>query len=307
MESRRDGIPREIVNEFLSYQEAGKELEKLGGFWSGPDMEIAEKQIIDKKTSQVAYLSVSREDFPPGELNWSIFRCLQFSTRSRFAQAGLEIIFRPDSFSEGDMERINNGEKIDVPVVINNQGTRPVEVEGGVVRFFWVNENNRLSGEELKSAVASQMEIEGEQGKDWFYSNSNFESEETMKQDDKHEPVCRSSGPQRELAIVFPIRKKLRIPESDEPLKIGSRKALEDALVSTEENADPETVEIGETPKVKLSEDLYAVINPGVSDTGGMHRNSRLIDPGFSGAIRTEMIYGDKSLELFVYKKDKKI
>lgn len=301
MKLRHEGIQREIMQEHLGYSEALETMKKFDRCWSGPDIEITETQTIDKKTSQIAFLSVGRENFPPDiNLDLNIARLLHLSTRSRFAQTGIEIDFTDQSFSDDIIERINKGEKVNIPVKINNQGTRPVELEGGVARFFWFNEPDRLKGEELKNAISSSIKIGGENGKDWFFIDSDHKADKKIDQSRDAEYSMGSIPCQKNISIVLPIKKKLYIPESNKPLKIKNRKDLEDELKPkpASGNYDSETVEIGETERLTLDNETCAVINWGVSDTGGIHRKSVFIDPGFDGHIRTETLFNGSKTPL---------
>lgn len=300
MERESKIIPQEVIREYLSSVEADKELGKLGGFWSGPDIEIAEKKIIPPESSEEICLFINKESLPHVDLNRNVIHHLQYSTRSRFAQAGIEVEFNAENLSDEDIERINNGEEVSVSATITNHGSRPVELEGGVARFFWANKHNYLSGEELKKTVSSQMEIEGECGKDWFFADADFAPSGKMEQGKGDEGDW--VGQHKDVMIVFPIKKKLYIPESKETLRITTRKDLENALMPLPENTDKE-FKIGETPKIKMGKDVCAVINTTMYDKGGRHLASSLIDPGFEGPIRAELINDLDYFEIFVYKK----
>jgi hypothetical protein len=185
--------------------------------------------------------------------------------------------------------------------MVENYGDRAIEFEGEATRFFWTNEKNRLTGKELRDAVLSDIKIEGEEGKDWFIAGADygFENDEFIKLNMENKEFAEKM---KEIIIVFPMKKKLYIPKDDKPLNIGSRKDLEDALKPVPEDDDPDFY-LGETPRVELGENVCGIINTGAYDNAKRHLISPLIDPGFKGKIRTEIVNDLEYIELFVYRK----
>lgn len=283
--------------------EGGREKlrEKIPGFWSGRDIPVKEKQLIEPKSLIFSEVVLKKENFPPVEADWGVLRNLNLSTRSRLAQSGIEIRIDYDRVTEDDIEKINSGEEVPVPAIVENHGERAIEFEGEATRFFWTNENKRLRGKELRDAVLKDIKIEGEEGKDWFIAGADYDSEndELIQLNMKNEKFREHM---KDIMIVFPMKKKLYIPKDDKPLGIGSRKDLEDALRPVPEDEETDFC-LGETPRVELSENVCGVINTGAYDGGKRHLISPLIDPGFKGKIRTELLDNLGYIELYIYRK----
>lgn len=292
----------EMAKKAIISERGYKKLEEgLPGFWSGRDISIKEKQIVEPKNLVFTEVVLKKENFPPVEVDWGVLRRLNLSTRSRLAQSGIEIRIDYDRITPDDIEKINNGEEISVPVMVENHGDRAIEFEGEATRFFWTNAKDRLTGKELRDAVSSEIKIEGECGKDWFIAGADYDSEndELIQRNMKNEEFRENM---KDIMIVFPMKRKLHIPKDDKPLNIGSRKDLEDALKPVPEDEEPDFC-LGETPRVELGENVCGVINTGSYDGGKRHLISPLIDPGFKGKIRTELLDGLGYIELFVYRK----
>lgn len=275
--------------------------EGLGGFWSGRDISMKEKQIVEPKSLIFSEAILGKENFPPVEIDWGVLRTLSLSTRSRLAQSGIEIRIDYERVTPDDIEKINKGEKVPVPVMVENHGDRAIEFEGAATRFFWTNAKDRLTGKELRDAISNDIKIEGEYGKDWFIADADYDSEndELIQRNMKNEKFRENM---KDIMIVFPMKQKLHIPKDDKPLNIGSRKGLEDALKPVPEEEKPDFC-LGETPRVELGENVCGVINTGSYDGGKRHLISPLIDPGFKGKIRTELLDNLGYIELFVYRK----
>jgi len=275
--------------------------ESIPGFWSGHDIIIKEKQIVGPKSLTFSEVILKKENFPSVEVDWGVLRNLSLSTRSRLAQSGIEIRIDYDKVTPEDIQRINDGKETAVPVIVENHGERAIEFEGEATRFFWTNEKNRLTGKELRDVVLNDIKIEGEEGKDWFIANADYglEDDELIRLNMKNEEFREKT---KDVMIVFPMKKKLYIPKNDKPLSIGSRKDLEDALKPVPEDNESDFY-LGETPKVELGQDVCGVINTGSYDGGKRHLISPLIDPGFKGKIRTELLDDLEYVELFIYKK----
>lgn len=275
--------------------------EGLPGFWRGTDIPMKEKQVVPPKDLIFSEVILKKENFPPVEVDWGVLRRMNLSTRSRLAQAGIEIRIDYDRVTPEDIERINEGEEVPIPVMVENHGERAIEFEGEATRFFWTNEKERLTGKELRDAILSDIKIEGEEGKDWFIASAEYgaEDDDLIRPNMKNKEFVEKT---RDIMIVFPMKKKLHIPKDDQPLKIASRKDLEDALKPVPEDEDCDFY-LGETPRVELSENVCGVINTGSYGEGKKHLISPLIDPGFKGKIRTELIGNLDYIELYIYRK----
>lgn len=206
-----------------------------------------------------------------------------------------------------DFEQIKNGEDVSASVTVYNNGLRSIEISGDVVRFFWVNEKDKLQGAELLKAISSgEMKIEGKEGEDWFLGDIDYDLDEEdnnlIKLNMQNEEFAKNS---KNVMIVFPTNenKKMYIPQSGKPLRIDSRADLENALETVPDNLNELDFEVGETPKIHLGNDICGVINTGTYNKGKKHAMSPFIDPNFEGSIRSELMRGLDYFEMFVYKK----
>ena len=123
------------------------------------------------------------------------------------------------------------------------------------------------------------------------------------EQDDKITTNGKDSD--KGLCVVIRLKqKKYHVPFSNQPIKRDESMKIRDQL-STILAEIPEgqrfDFEIGETPKMKLSQNVVAVINTG-AEAGQRHINSPFIDAGSDWPIRTET-NGLDYIEVFVYKK----
>jgi len=281
---------------------AHKQLEALGNVWIGRDISL-EKKIIIQPLALVRNvpLIVNKLDFPEVDITRGALGSLNWSVRSFLAQSGIEIKFHRSNITEGMIRDINDGIiSVAIPVDIQNHVNRPVELEGRVMRFFWVNDFKRLRHEELREALKSELKIEGEEGKDWSFGDIDLEPGEEfwdVKVADGVDPKKL-----KDVCIKLPLREKFYIPESIEPLSVKSKKDLPGILKEIPDGLE-ENFKIGETVKVKLGENIIAVINTGTYERDKRHIQSPLIDSGFEGNIRTETIRGLNYIELFLYRK----
>ncbi|MCK5084240.1 MAG: hypothetical protein KAQ64_01115 [Candidatus Pacebacteria bacterium] len=294
------------IEQSVMINEGYEKLKEIKGFWSGSDIKMEKEEIVPPNSCLETNLIINKDNFPSIDLDWGVFRCLNSSTRSRLAQAGIEIKFDQNSLSFEDFKQIKNGEDVNASVTVYNNGLRPIEIDGDVVRFFWVNEEDRLRGAELREAIFSgEIKMEGEEGEDWFMGDIDYDLDEKdsdlMKLNMQNEEFAKNS---KDVMIVFPTdeNKKMYIPQSDKPLKINNRADLENVLETVPDNLDNLNFEVGETSKIHLSNNICGVINTGMYNKG-KHLVSPLIDPDFEGSIRSELTQGLNYFEVFIYKK----
>lgn len=286
------------TEDMISMQEhkmAIEQLKNLGNFWIGPDVKLESKTTIPPLgLIKNVNILVTKEDFPSIEINKGALGSLSWSVRSCLAQSGIEIKFHRSFLTNDMLKKINEGESVSIPIAIQNHINRPIELEGEVMRFFWVNDFNRLRQDELKEAINSDLIIEGEEGKDWSFGDVDL--------DDDYPLDNEYNAQMKDVCIKLPLKEKFYIPESTEPLIVKSKKDLPFVLKEIPDDLKLD-FKIGETTKVKLSANIIAVINTGAYDNSERHIRSPLIDSGFEGNIRTETVNGLNYVELFIYKK----
>jgi hypothetical protein len=298
-------IKPEHIQNAINHMAAIEKLKKLGDVWVGPDIQIESKLVIPPRpgtnsleVATKANIVVNIRNFPSMKISKGLLSSLSWSVRSFLAQSGIEIIFSPHDTTDEMIDDLNEGIiSVPIPVLIINHGMRAVELDGNVMRFFWANDASRLRGEDLRKVIGSELVIEGREGKDWSVEDAFYDDAEMRELNKDY-----AEG-QRGVCIKLNLKKeKFYTPPSEDPLKIKSRKELSGVLRKVPFGIDI-PFSIGETPKVKLSKDILAVINTGVGDNGKRHIFSPLIDPGFEGNIRTETMHGLDHIELFVYRK----
>jgi len=281
-------------HEITNSQEA---LTEQGDFWFGKDI-MVEKAVIAANSATLGInLRLRRENLPNiKELSLSALHLLRTSTRSCYAQVGADIKPEIGRLSNEDIERIIKGEEIICPAVAINHSRRAIELKDGVSRFFWVDANKHLIGDKLVEVVR-KMKIDGQEGKDWFIGEAGDEGVELS-----------GGAIKKETPITLALRiqdKKLWIPfpATEQPIRVSSKKDLPKYLESVPAGLVPDFM-ICETVPVALPKDLVGVINIGIHDEGGVHSGSPLIDPGFEGPIRLEIIKPGKHpdfVELLMY------
>lgn len=267
-------------HEILRSQEA---LAEKGDFWLGKDV-VSERVVIAPNCATPGInLRIRKENLPNiKELSVSTLHLLRVSTRSCYAQVGADIKPEIGRLKDGDIERIIKGGEANCPAVAINHSRRAIELKDGVLRFFWVDAKKHLIGDKLVEAV-KKIKIDGEREKDWFLGEAGNKGVElfggAMK---KETPIT--------LALRIQDRKLwIPFPTSEQPVRVNSKKDLPKYLEPVPTGLVPDFM-ICETVPISLPNDLVAVINLGIHDEGGMHSSSLLVDPGFEGPIRLEII-----------------
>ena len=274
-----------------------EQLKNLGSYWIGPDIGLDCKVIIPGENCVHGVpLMLHKDVLPPIEINRRSLMLLNWSTRSFLAQSGIEPFFYPPRFEEKIIQKLRSGETVLVPIDIMNYGKRSVEINTALMRFFFADHSRRLVGDTLRNVIGNELILAGKKGTDWDFGNMDFEGElEYLKKE--------YLGIQDAISIILPLNSnKLYIPNSPNPVKLRSRKELSTVLTQMPKNMKLPFV-IGETTGVQLGQNIIGVINTGAFDGGGRHIRSPLIDPGFHGNIRTEILHDVQHIELFLYKK----
>lgn len=287
------------IRDLQEVQNAFTSLEKLGRSWIGPDLSPDRVVVVNPgQLIRDLNITVDKASLPPLEINRGILKHLNLSVRSFYAQTGIEIKFHGSKVSDEMLKAINNGEKVAIPIDITNYGQRAVEIDGSVMRFFWVNDKKRLRGQDLVKKIKSgEFAVEGVEGEDWYLGGYSEEDKFT------------TSSPKADEALCVMVRLKperFYIPPAEEPVKKDSTKSTREDLANLlrpiPEDANL-VFEIGETPKMKFGDNIIGVLNVGWTDGGGKHIQSPLIDPGFNWTIRTETLHGLSEVEFFLYEK----
>ena len=287
------------------WEESLEKLRDLGDVWIGPDIALTEPSIVGPRSVMTATIELNASHLPPIPINRGALKHLEWSTRSFYAQTGIDIRFERSALTEEMIEALAKGDTVAIPITIANYGVRAVEVGGDVMRFFWTNFKDRLKGKELFDAITSgSFGIEGVEGKDWFCVDA------------EGKKVGSENGDTAASVVVRLTPDRFYIPNTAEPVRKnpaqGTRQNLEQLLVPIPEG-ETLSFQIGETPRMRLDQNTVGVIHLNVYDEGELgvakhgqfHIHSPLIDPGFERPIRTETLQGMSHIEFFVYRTPK--
>ena len=285
----------EQVEHAAEVEDSIEHIKKMGSVWISPDIAIEKPTVIHPEFHNAAVnILLSKEDLPPGlPMTRGAIGSLKMSVRSFFAQAGIDVTLYSSAVTDEMLVDLEAGKITPIPVDIVNHGQRAVELEGDIMRFFWVDDNKRLRGPELLRALQSgEFAVEGVEGEDWFIGSYEW--------DDKF--ANREKG----LCVVVRLKpQKQYAPYAPEPIRkiatLKTRDNLADILKPIPPGVELD-FEIGETPRMKVGQGIVAVINT-VAEQGQKHISSPLIDSGSDWPIRTETLQGMKYVEFWLYRK----
>lgn len=289
----------EHLAHIMERQTAMEQLEKVGNVWIGPDLAVEKTVVIPpEQLVQGVGVVVNKKNLPPGlDITRGAMSALQVSVRSFFAQVGIDIAFHGGPLSDETLQKIDRGEDTVIPVDVINNGQRAIELEGNIMRFFWANERTRLRGQEILQAIRSgEFAVEGVEGEDWFLGGYDPNKKIATTDQDADQSLC---------VVVRLKPEKYYVPPAQEPLRKDNTKKIRDDLSSLLKPipaGEELPFEISETPRIRVGENLVAVINTG-AEQGQKHINSPLIDSGSDWPIRTETLNGLQYLDFFLYKK----
>jgi hypothetical protein len=168
------------------------------------------------------------------------------------------------------------------------------------MRFFWFSGKTNMIREGLRKAVGNEIFLDGKEGEDWSFRDGEF-SEDEKRMLKKIEPWL-----YKDVCLKLSIKQKFHTPKSSEPICVKSKKDLPGILREIGKEKSPDFC-IGETVSVKLGSNVIGVVATYAGEKSERHILSPLIDPGFTGPIRTETLYGLDHIDLFLYKTCKPI
>lgn len=285
----------EEIRKGLQTQSALERMQQLPNVWIGPNVSIDRKTIIPPNQEINLNIILNKRNLPPTTIDQGILGCINYSVRSFLAQSGIDIIFHKNNLTDEMAVAIERGEEIAFPVRVYNYGLRAIEIEGEVLRFFWVDRRTQLTGDNLRAIIGKELIIDGEEGKDWYIGDKGWEWKDSKERF--------PARPGEEFCVIVSIgEKRFYVPEAEEPF---SPRTNRDRLAGILEPIPPEfkdlCFQISETPRIYLNEGYTAVILTGGYQHGAKHIHSSLIDGGSDWPIRTETL-GLDFIELAVYK-----
>jgi hypothetical protein len=151
----------------LKREELNSALE--GGFWISPDIAVATSATI--APGERVFVPITLPDKPvplPCFDHPCAFSILLPSTRSRFAQLGLEVLPSAGfSIAQTPLIEPKSGElRAIIPVI--NYAARPIHLPEGTKFFYLYYWNGKtITGQSLINLLGSAVKISGVEGKDW--------------------------------------------------------------------------------------------------------------------------------------------
>lgn len=284
--------------------------ERVGNtFWKSPDIAIAQPVLLLPGQSKFTPINFPANLQLFDNLPVDLITYMATSTRSRFAQIGLEVHGAGQLIAESleDEKYKIGGTPYPATVMLRNHSQRPIEIDKNTPLFrlysstYLAHPPLRVQGDSLLLLLANgDIELTGEKGHDWDIAYYQYES--------------RQGGP---AGLMLRIDKSSRrwIEPDTAPIKIPEGKdkdyrVLIDSILRPVPAFSERVHWVGETtsevtlaPSVNGIIESHTATSPGLSGmVDGMdHLASPLIDAGFSNTIRTEIVSPtDKSAPDFI-------
>lgn len=266
--------------------------ETLGGkFWIGPDLATTAELTIEPDSLAYIPISLPANLSPFTNFHPCALSCTHASTRSRYAQLGLEV-------SETGAEIAKTFQKVwnadgslgyEAQVSVVNQSARAIHLSQGE-KFFYLYwwDGTTVTGQKLVDLVGSKIKIRGEQGKDWQWW---------------HNSAGKISG----IEFLIDPQSRAWIPPHTKPVRISdgqtinhSRGTVDSYLKKTIPRTEKPLFWIAETsaeitldPPIHGLVDMSVACGMGACVDGGsrdFQTNSIIIQGGnTAGRIRTEI------------------
>lgn len=267
-----------------------------GKFWKSPDITLFEDAVLEAGKEQPVPIIIPLLTFVPFvDMPTDTLAFAQISTRSRFAQLGIEVardtvheIVR--DITSNDRYITEKGLLTKVPVI--NRASRRIRIPQGVGLFqFYYESSPCVQDKELMDLVESgAVSIDGEKGKDWDYDvlfdeyvNSRRPVGIRFRLDSKRKLWL---PPKRIWLPGETEEKPIEIPDTPE----NDYRRVIDGFLQPVPSSEKPIHWIGETiSRLKLDPNVNAVI-VAVNSDEWRHVNSLLIEGGTDWKIRTEIV-----------------
>lgn len=273
-------------------------LEKLRGlnrFWVSEDLRAVESRTINPLSSTTIPVSLNRNaHLPPIDFDWRTFEgkyinLLSVHARSRLTQSGL--VFLGFGSLMPQLEALLESRDITHELSVMNIGPRPVVInkDNGLVAFYTTCGSEMLKGQQLATALASDINIEGEYKDDWYYIDHNMEILEDSEIDKATGILLKLK---QEKHIITPGQEPLIPFSSDIDNFFNFRRYLERFLQTMPDYTD-QPFWIGETTTpLHISEGYTGLANGFVKSNQQVffHLESNILEGGRTQyPIRVEM------------------
>jgi hypothetical protein len=239
-----------LSKEQYNYQASPEKKPEKNGIWAGDDIKVAvhgkEPQIIKPGDNHLPFSIKELKKAIPEEL----YDLAGLSIRSRLAQRGLDTIPDTTILLSNSLKINNSSDIINLPFVNYSQNTYILENGMGAAGLYALP-GNMLTGKDLTKRMGNEIDIIGEENKDWrftmHYINGKFTESGLELAIDKQQ--SRSLSDENKL-----------LPVSGNGNSNDFRKEIDSLLVDFREN-DSETVWIGQTSAhLKLLKGMYGVM-----------------------------------------------
>jgi hypothetical protein len=271
-----------------------------GDFWKGADIPIAEEVVIGSGQKVKVPVILDQSNLPPLlNLYKDSLRSLNSSTRSRYAQLGLEIGMSTGfnlskSISENEWYQLQHGLPIKQYVDVESFCYRPIYLPKGahLFRLYTGFSAHAIKGADLEDLIdRRKIRIEGTYGDGWQWDFLRRYAWKTTNRINDVMGIKLKLDPQKRWWIPpDPLNRPIVIDD------VGNNYRLEiDKYLYPVPSHDLPRLWIGETNRLTLPNDVVGLLSFSMNLRDdflgfGTQTNSRLIDPGTDEAIRVEMM-----------------
>lgn len=270
-------------------------------FWIGPDIPTASRVIIPARGSEIVPIILDPVDLQLFLRHHEYAVSTAFATtRSRFAQLGLEVDEYGPLYIAKTIEKLPDSDLYRAEVPVHNYAARPILLPEGTKFFYMYYWNKQtLTGKDLVDYMKDDIRISGKEGEDWrfWYGSHAAKTEKNIE------------------GIEFFINEDTiaYIPPSDEAMSISDGPAVDHNRASVDaylQKPVPDSVSpllwIAEIKsRLTLSKNVHGIVDMRVSHgenivgtelTQGFQTNSILLRAGNTDShIRTEVYSSTKS------------
>lgn len=254
--------------------------EKQKNFLIGPDIKVTEQAVLSAQETSLVTVELPITTDIEG-LNIFLDN-ISLSTRSRFAQAGLEVDQQAAVASIMKTKRRNENGTWCAEVPVINHSLRNIRISPDTGLFyFYFQKAESLTGYDIVHLVRKkQIEIDGEFNRDWKYWTT---------------PDGKIIGIEfclkEEFKLIPAGNEEIVIPGDDDPLHNHGRKKVDEYLEINEEKPKPNNLYISEfTAHLTLHGNIHGVIDPLIYNHGSRHINSIVLNAHNTGSNTSQNV-----------------
>jgi len=306
-------MQEQICYRALHHQILDERLNNLGKFWKSEDIPITENIILSPNESKYVPVLLPPNLEPFLKLPSVVLSYAFASTRSRYAQLGIEAFPSTSStiaeYLKNDFYTNKKDNDLNTFILVCNHSYRPIKLDAGTgfIRLYiypTLTTEPRVIAEGkslLKILQNKEIEISGQEGRDW-----------TIIHDPKYPKDDDASG----IALIINPDKKMWLPpdSSNTPIYIPDKSGINyraeiDKYLEPAPTTNSLIYWIGETiSKIKLGPKINSIIERTPANNNFklnfnmVHSNSLLVDEFFDNKVRTEIYssINDKPCSIFL-------